>query len=189
MRNSNYLSGLVLTLAAVASPGFAADAKPDPKPEAEGKAVPAEKPIPEAKVWVTKHKMHIGGATLAYTATAGTMQIKNADDEPVALFGFTAYAKDDDDPRMRPIVFAYNGGPGSASAWLHMGILGPKRTVLEDVESNTRGPFRTVENEFSILDRADLVMIDPIGTGFSRTVGKGASRPPPEPPREPSPLP
>ena len=173
MRNSNYLSGLILTLAAVASPGFAADAKPDAKPEAEGKAAPPEKPIPEAKVWVTKHKMRIGGATLAYTATAGTMQIKNADDEPVALFGFTAYAKDDDDPRMRPIVFAYNGGPGSASAWLHMGILGPKRTVLQDVDSNTRGPFRTVENEFSILDRADLVMIDPIGTGFSRTIGKG----------------
>jgi len=73
-------------------------------------------------------------------------------------------------------MFAYNGGPGSASAWLHMGILGPKRTVLEDLEVNTRGPFRTVDNEFTILDRADLVMIDPVGTGLSRPIGKGEGK-------------
>ena len=75
--------------------------------------------------------------------------MKNDKDEPIALFGFTAYVKDGADPRTRPIMFAYNGGPGSASAWLHMGILGPKRTVLKDLDANTRGPFQTVENEFS----------------------------------------
>ena len=132
--------------------------------------------VPEAKVWVTKHQVQIGGTKLAYTATAGTMLMKNDKDEPIALFGFTAYTKDGADPRTRPIMFAYNGGPGSASAWLHMGILGPKRTDLTDLESNTRGPFRTVDNEFSILDRADLVMIDPVGTGFSRPVGKGEGK-------------
>jgi carboxypeptidase C (cathepsin A) len=73
-------------------------------------------------------------------------------------------------------MFAYNGGPGSASAWLHMGILGPKRTVLVDVDNNTRGPFRTVDNEFSTLEQADLVMIDPIGTGFSRPIGKAEGK-------------
>jgi len=113
---------------------------------------------------------------VAYTATAGTLSIKNEKDEPIALFGFTAYVKDGGDLRARPIVFAYNGGPGSSSAWLHMGILGPKRTVLVDTESNTRGPFRTVDNEFGVLDRADLVMIDPVGTGFSRPVGKAEGK-------------
>ena len=104
------------------------------------------------------------------------MLIQNEKDEPVALFGFTAYVKDGSDPRTRPIMFAYNGGPGSASIWLHMGVLGPKRTVLEDLKSNTSGPFLTVDNEFTILDRTDLVMIDPVGTGLSRLIGKGKDK-------------
>jgi len=151
---------LLCSLCAVSSPlshGADAPAKAD---GAKAESKPEEK-IPEAKVSVTKHQVHIGATTLAYTATAGTMQMKNEKDEPIALFGFTAYVKDGTDIRTRPILFAYNGGPGSASAWLHMGILGPKRTVLTDVDSNTRGPFRTVDNEFSVLDQADLVMIDP----------------------------
>ncbi|MEP6881584.1 MAG: peptidase S10 [Dokdonella sp.] len=132
-----------------------------------------EPKIPEAKIFVTQHKGRVGATTMSYTATAGTMLMKNDKDEPIALFGFTAYVRDGIDSRTRPIVFAYNGGPGSASAWLHMGILGPKRTDLKDLEFNTRGPFRTVENEFSILDTADLVMIDPVGTGISEVIGKG----------------
>ena len=148
-----------------------ADDKPDAATTAAA-AKPADKAAPEAKVFVTKHQVRIGSAVVAYTATAGTMLMKDEKDEPIALFGFTAYTKDGADPRTRPLLFAYNGGPGSASAWLHMGILGPKRTLLADVDSNTRGPFRTVENEYSILDQADLVMIDPVGTGFSRPVGK-----------------
>ncbi len=132
--------------------------------------------VPEAKVWVSKHQTPIGNTTVAYTATAGTMQIKNDKDEPIALFGFTAYVKDGGDQRVRPILFAYNGGPGSSSAWLHMGILGPKRAELQDKEVNGKGPFRTVDNEFSILDHADLVMIDPIGTGLSRPIGKGEGK-------------
>ncbi len=136
----------------------------------------SKKEIPEAKVWVTRHKIKMNGATLAYTATAGTMHIKDDKDEPIALFGFTAYVKDGVEPGSRPIMFAYNGGPGSASGWLHMGILGPKRTVLTDLASNTVGPFRTVDNDFSILDRADLVMIDPVGTGFSRPICKAEGK-------------
>ncbi len=143
---------------------------------AADKAKAEEAPAPEGKVWVTRHQARVGGQVIRYTATAGTMLMKNDKDEPIALFGFTAYTMDGADPATRPIMFAYNGGPGSASAWLHMGILGPKRTVLEDLHSNTRGPFRTVDNEYSILDRADLVMIDPVGTGFSRVVGKGDTK-------------
>ncbi|MBK5256514.1 MAG: carboxypeptidase [Vicinamibacteria bacterium] len=170
------IAGLAL-LALTVPAASAGSADPqDAKPNAEAKAALDAKAPPSARVWVSKHEIKIGGATLPYTATAGTMLITNDKDEPMALFGFTAYVKDGGDPRTRPIMFAYNGGPGSASAWLHMGILGPKRTVLDDLEANTRGPFRTVENEFTILDRSDLVMIDPVGTGLSRPIGKGEGK-------------
>lgn len=163
-----------LLLCILATPAVAADAAESSAAvaDADATAKAGGKPVPQAKTWVTRHQIRMGGATLAYTATAGTLLMKNDDDEPVALFGFTSYVRDGTDLRTRPILFAYNGGPGSASAWLHMGILGPKRTVLADVEHNTAGPFRTVDNEFGILDLADLVMIDPIGTGYSRPIGK-----------------
>ena len=115
--------------------------------------------------------VRIDGRVIEYRATAGTLEMKNDDGEPIAHFGYTAYVKKDADLRTRPILFAYNGGPGSASMWLHMGILGPQRTVVKDTQFTTEGPFRRVNNEFSVLDKADLVMIDPVGTGFSRPVG------------------
>ncbi|MGH8174678.1 MAG: S10 family peptidase [Steroidobacter sp.] len=135
-----------------------------------------KKPPPEPKVWTSRHQIRIAGKAIDYEATTGTLLMKNDKDEPIALFGFTAYVRQGQDAQTRPILFAYNGGPGSASAWLHMGILGPRRTVIEDLETNTRGPFKLVDNEFSPLDRADVVMIDPIGTGFSRAVGKGEGK-------------
>ncbi|HJQ36436.1 MAG TPA: hypothetical protein VKB93_04810 [Thermoanaerobaculia bacterium] len=158
----------LLALPALAQDTPAKPAAPDAKP--------AEPAIPEPKTWVTKHRITLGGAPLAYTATAGTMRIRDDKDEPIALFGYTAYIKDGSDRATRPIMFAYNGGPGSASAWLHVGVLGPKRTQIADLEPNTRGPFRLIENDATILDRADLVLIDPIGTGFSRTIGKGEGK-------------
>jgi len=114
----------------------------------------------------------IGGKKIEYTATAGTLVMKNEKDEPIAEFGYTAYVQKGGNKTNRPIMFAYNGGPGSASLWLHMGILGPVRTVVEDLGFTSTGPFRRVNNEYSILDRADLVMIDPVGTGFSRPIGE-----------------
>jgi carboxypeptidase C (cathepsin A) len=140
---------------------------------ADEKSPSEEKPVPEAKVWTSKHKLNIGGQTLAYTATAGTMKMENEEGEPVALFGYTAYVADGVDASTRPIMFAYNGGPGSASIWLHMGILGPRRAVATDATFSPPGPFRSVANEYSILDEVDLVMIDPVGTGFSKPIGKG----------------
>jgi carboxypeptidase C (cathepsin A) len=121
--------------------------------------------------FTTEHRISVGGRTVDYTATAGTMLMKDDEDKPVALFGYTAYVENEADPAKRPILFAYNGGPGSASIWLHMGILGPQRVVIEDAGFTSPGPFRRVANEHSILDKADLVMIDPVGTGFSKPVG------------------
>ncbi|MYM37922.1 S10 family peptidase [Duganella qianjiadongensis] len=177
MKSSIKLLQFITTAALLASgtlhPASAGDAATTPSPASK-----AEDKLPEAKVWTSKHQISLAGKTFSYTASAGTMLMKNDKDEPIALFGYTAYVRDgkDDEQRLRPIVFAYNGGPGSSSAWLHMGIMGPKRTVVQDLEANTRGPFLTVDNEYTILDQADIVMIDPVGTGYSRPVGKGEGK-------------
>lgn len=128
--------------------------------------------VPEPLHAVSEGSVRIDGQKIDYTATAGTLEMKDSDGKAIAHFGYTAYIKKGANPRTRPILFAYNGGPGSASMWLHMGILGPQRTVVDDTKFNTQGPFQRVNNEFSALDRADLVMIDPVGTGFSRPVGE-----------------
>lgn len=170
--------GLIAALAAalwLTAPVVSAD-EPTPPAEQRDKNHKEEKPVPEPKLWTSRHQVRIGGKAIDYEATTGTLLMKNEKDEPVALFGFTAYVRNGQDKGTRPIVFAYNGGPGSASAWLHMGILGPRRAVIEDLASNTRGPFKLVDNEYSFLDRADLVLIDPVGTGFSRAVGKAEGK-------------
>ncbi len=128
--------------------------------------------VVEPMVFESTGNVTIGGKKIEYTATAGTLVMKNEKDEPIAEFGYTAYVQKGSNKTNRPIMFAYNGGPGSASLWLHMGILGPVRTVVEDLGFTSTGPFRRINNEYSILDRADLVMIDPVGTGFSRAVGE-----------------
>ena len=132
---------------------------------------PAE--VPEAKTWVTDQSARVGGKNIAYSVTAGTMLMKNDKDEATALFGYTAYVAKNTNKRERPIMFAYNGGPGSASIWLHMGVLGPQRAIVEDAGWSKNGPYRRVNNEYSIIDEVDLVMIDPVGTGFSKPVGVG----------------
>ena len=132
--------------------------------------------IPKAKVYTSQHQIKLSGKTIKYTATAGTMLMKNNKGKPIALFGFTAYIKNKVDQRKRPIVFAYNGGPGSASLWLNMGALGPQRAVINDTAFTQNGPFKRVSNDYSIIDKADLVMIDPVGTGFSRVIGKGKGK-------------
>ncbi len=155
---------LLIALFAICAPLAVADEEND---KAKDEA------LPEAKVSVTEHQVRIGDRTIDYTATAGTMLMKNKSDEPTALFGYTAYVADVDDQTQRPLMFAYNGGPGSASIWLHMGALGPQRAVVTDVGFSPAGPFKRVTNEYSILDEADLVMIDPVGTGFSKAIGEG----------------
>jgi carboxypeptidase C (cathepsin A) len=135
-----------------------------------GKASAAE--VPEARTWVTEHEARVGGKKIEYAVTAGTMLMRNDDDEPRALIGYTAYVAKGGNRNQRPIMFAYNGGPGSASIWLHMGILGPQRAVVTDAGFSDNGPYRRVNNEYSIIDETDLVLIDPVGTGFAKAVGE-----------------
>ncbi len=131
----------------------------------------ADAKIPEAEVSTTRHSARINGQSINYTARAGTMKLRDENNKPIALFGFTSYTKDGSN-KNRPIVFSYNGGPGSSSYWLHMGVMGPKRIVVNDPESTPAAPYQIVNNDYSILDVADIVMMDPIGTGLSIPVGE-----------------
>ena len=125
----------------------------------------------QPQTFVSQHEIRIGGQRVRYTATAGTMVMRDKEDKPIAEFGYTSYVRNGTDPATRPLMFAWNGGPGSASIWLHMGVLGPQITIVEDLAVNGRGPFRRQANELSIIDKVDLVMVDPVGTGFSRPAG------------------
>jgi carboxypeptidase C (cathepsin A) len=134
-----------------------------------------DKPIPEAEVSTTQQTVRINGVTIPLIAKAGTLQLRDENNNPIALFGFTSYTKEaakDAAPVNRPIIFSYNGGPGSSSYWLHMGVMGPKRIVVNDPVNTPAAPYKIVNNDFSLLDIADLVMMDPIGTGLSVPVGK-----------------
>jgi carboxypeptidase C (cathepsin A) len=123
----------------------------------------------EEKLVATHHRARIGGHEVAYTATAGTMLLKKDDGKVRASFYFTAYTRDGvSDVGRRPITFAYNGGPGSASAWLHMGAFGPRRVVMEDEGWAPPPPYQITDNNESLLDVTDLVFLDPVSTGFSR---------------------
>ena len=123
--------------------------------------------LPEEKSSVTHHSARIGGQTINYTATAATYHIKADDGTVKASMFYVAYVKDGSDPAKRPISFVYNGGPGSASLFTHLGM-GPKRVVLTPDGHGMPAPYTTVDNEDSFLDASDLVFIDAISTGFSR---------------------
>ena len=125
----------------------------------------------------TKHSITIDGSPLDYTATAGRIVLKEDDDTKKASFFFTAYTLDGvDDPASRPIVFAFNGGPGSSSVWLHLGIFGPKRVVFDDKGNLDKHPGSLTDNEQTLLTHADLVFIDPVSTGFTRALEKDEER-------------
>ncbi len=122
----------------------------------------------EAAPIQTQHKITVGGKTLNYTATAGRLPIKDPAGKIQAEMFFAAYTLDGADPARRPVTFAYNGGPGSASIWLHMGALGPRKVVLQPEGWMPEPPYRLMDNSNTPLDKTDLVLVDAIGTGFSR---------------------
>ena len=146
--------------------------KPGEKPADKPVADAAKKEPPKPEQSVTQRSVVVGGVPVAYTATAGTLIVRNDKDEPWASMGYVAYVKKDTSAASRrPITFAFNGGPGSSSVWLHMGALGPRRVVTADAAPTPPPPYQVVDNAYSILDRSDLVMIDPVGTGLSKAVG------------------
>lgn len=129
---------------------------------------------PDEDAWrddlvVTHHSVTIGGVEVDYTATAGTLTLAEEDGEEKADVFFMAYTRDGvADTGARPLTFSFNGGPGSSSVWLHLGVFGPKRVPMPDDASTAPPPYRLMPNEHSLLDLTDLVFIDPVTTGYSR---------------------
>ena len=122
----------------------------------------------EAAPVQTHHQITVNGKTLRYTATAGRLPIKDPTGKIDAEMFFVAYTLDGAEPSKRPVTFSYNGGPGSASIWLHMGALGPRTVVLQPEGWMPEAPYRLHDNQYTPLDATDIVMIDAIGTGYSR---------------------
>lgn len=122
----------------------------------------------------TRHQGRFGARSVRYLARAAEMHLHDTDGKPVAALFHTAYLELDAGPE-RPVTFVFNGGPGSASVWLHMGLLGPRRVVVASDAGADDGaaPYRVINNPHTLLDVTDLVFIDPIGTGFSRVIGAG----------------
>ncbi|MCB9741321.1 MAG: peptidase S10 [Alphaproteobacteria bacterium] len=123
---------------------------------------------PEDKVVTSTHSVRIGGETVAYEATAGTLTLKKDDGKRRAQVFYVSYRRTDVEAGAeRPVTFAFNGGPGSSSVWLHLGALGPRKVPFEG-EALPPPPYKLVDNPASLLDVSDLVFIDPVSTGFSR---------------------
>jgi carboxypeptidase C (cathepsin A) len=137
------------------------------------KAEVVPKPVPELNTipgqWViTRNSVNIGGNKIDYTAIAGYADLRNDTGKVLAKIFFTYYRKEGEDPAKRAMTFAFNGGPGSSSVWLHLGALGPRRVVLADDGKSLGPPYHYVNNEYSWLDKTDIVFIDPVSTGYSR---------------------
>ncbi|MCY3969917.1 MAG: peptidase S10, partial [Acidobacteria bacterium] len=158
----------VLALVCIAALAAVAPARAE---EGDAASAVAETPSPPGR-WETSHSIDVGGETVEYDAVVTGIQLDNDDGAPAAQLWYTAYFRTNGAaPRERPLVFSYNGGPGSASFWLHMGIMGPRRVVTPDVGPQGAPPYPLEDNAWTILDIADIVMVDPIGTGFSHTLG------------------
>lgn len=151
------------------APLFAQEHPPQhPTGAAENKTPATPAPPPVEKTSTSKHSIQINGKTLAYTATAGTL-ILNKDDKPWASMFYVAYTRDNaGDVAKRPITFAFNGGPGSSSVWLHLGALGPMRVEMAPEGEQPKPPYHLIDNDDTALEFTDLVFIDPVTTGFSR---------------------
>ena len=121
----------------------------------------------------THASVSVNGSTIRYTARAGTITLRNDKDEPTARLFYTAFAKDGADLRNRPVTFFYNGGPGSSTIWLRMGSFAPMRVQTQNDRGIPNAPFTLVPNNYSLIDKTDLVFIDAPNTGWSRVIGAG----------------
>jgi carboxypeptidase C (cathepsin A) len=126
---------------------------------------------PEGPPVVTRREVRVGGRVLKYTVTTGTMPIRNDRGEDEADIFYMAYTLDRPaatPAAARPLMFSFNGGPGSSSVWLHLGALGPRRVRMLPDGGLPPPPYELVDNEHTWLDLTDLVFVDPVGTGYSR---------------------
>ena len=155
-----------------------APAAQHPAPGVQTPAPAPPTPDTAQEEWsTTRHSMRLGSRTIPYAAKAGTTAIRNDAGEITGLMYSVSYVHGDaPGSGTRPVTFLFNGGPGSASMWLHMGSVGPKRVVTTNGEYTPPAPYSVVDNSETLLDRTDLVFIDAMGTGFSRIAGKGTEK-------------
>jgi carboxypeptidase C (cathepsin A) len=168
---------LFLLLACTSSAAAIQESKPTETKDADRKD--ADKASPAApKAFTSQHTGTFHDAKVAYTATVAETILENEKHEPEASIWSTAYVKDGvEDPTTRAVTFLWNGGPGSASLWLHMGAFGPKRVdVPSDARDDGGPPYGLLDNPGAFLDVSDIVFIDPVGTGFSHTLEKGEGK-------------
>jgi carboxypeptidase C (cathepsin A) len=166
------IAAVVFTLAA-ALPVATSQTVQSPQPQQQSPGAP-----PPAEEWsATQHSLKLGAQSIPYTANAGTTLLKNDAGDPIGLMYSASYVRSDvTDKSTRPVSFLFNGGPGSASMWLHMGSVGPKRVVTTNGVYTPPAPYSIVDNQETLLHRSDLVFIDAMGTGFSRIAGRGTER-------------
>ncbi|MEA2605195.1 MAG: hypothetical protein QOF89_6187 [Acidobacteriota bacterium] len=170
MRHQALWIALALALSTLA-PAAAQEPTPPAGDAPKKGAAEAVAPKAEDKLVTTQHKALIGGKEVRYTATTGTLVLRDEEGKPRASIFFTAYTRDGiADRSKRPVTFTYNGGPGSSSVWLHLGAFGPRRVKTDDEGMVTKPPYELVDNGESLLDITDLVFIDPVTTGYSRAI-------------------
>jgi carboxypeptidase C (cathepsin A) len=136
-------------------------------------------PVPLPKSFVTNHQIINGSKTINYKAVASETYLKNESGDSVASIWSVAYIQEGiSDQTKRPVTFIFNGGPGSSSMWLHMGMFGPEvvKVSSDAKEDDGAAPFNLVTNKNGLIDLTDLVFIDPVGTGYSRVIGKGKEK-------------
>ena len=169
------IGAAALALACVLSP--LASAQQERRTVTDTKEDSKDIPIPKEDTAVTQHEVTVGGRSIHYTATAGNLLITKEDhdqlDKPYHSVFYIAYTEDGADAKTRPVTFLYNGGPGSATIWLEMGSVGPMRVITDSPDATHGAPYQVVPNEYSLINKTDLVFIDAPGTGYSRPVGKG----------------
>jgi carboxypeptidase C (cathepsin A) len=173
---------VAVTVGVMAIPAFSQTQAPEGRQQRATGDTPAAAredqgiPIPPETTSVTKHDWTAGGQAIHYTATAGNLLIRDDQDKANGSIFYVAYTEDGADAKNRPVTFFYNGGPGSATIWLHMGSLGPVRVITQSPEATGPAPFEVVQNPQSLIDKSDLVFIDAPLCGFSRAVGKGTAK-------------
>jgi carboxypeptidase C (cathepsin A) len=168
--NANLIVGIVTCAVAMLCAGSKVALA---QPGAAG-AAPANAAF-SPREFVTHHEGVFGGEKIRYTAIAGDTVLASDAGVPIAtIFSFSYIREDVKDRTARPVFFVFNGGPGSSSVWLHLGFFGPRRVALGDIPNPpVTPPFSLQDNPYAILDLADIVVIDPVGTGFSRLLPSG----------------
>ena len=167
-----FITAIILLLTSTLAVAQGRGGQQTPAAPAAGESTPRVETAgeKEQKISQTQHTLRQGGREIRYTATTGTLPIRLDNGQVAARMFFVAYTRDGEDAKTRPVSFLYNGGPGAATIWLHMGSFAPRRVDMAPDGFQPAPPYRLIDNENTLLDVSDLVFVDAIDTGYSRVV-------------------